>query len=72
MKDYSGPSYLEVDDFNKLSLSDKFFARKFPKESSHPIRLKMLNYINSIDYDRDSLSSWTVWIELLLFGNPPY
>jgi hypothetical protein len=57
MKDYSGPSYLEVDDFNKLSLSDKFFARKFPKESSHPIRLKMLNYINSIDYDRDSLSS---------------
>lgn len=46
MNDYSGPSFLQADDLNQLSLSDKFFARKFPKESVHPIRLKMLNYNN--------------------------
>lgn len=40
---YRGPAFFRIDDVEQLALSDKFFARKFPKESAHPVRLKILN-----------------------------
>ncbi|MDP3839290.1 MAG: beta-1,6-N-acetylglucosaminyltransferase [Methylococcales bacterium] len=44
--DYRGPAFMTIDDIEQLTLSGKFFARKFPKEPQHPLRLKVLNAIN--------------------------
>jgi len=34
---YRGPAFFGMDDIEQLTLSDKFFARKFPKDSIHPV-----------------------------------
>jgi hypothetical protein len=44
---YSGPAFLEIGDLDQVTSSGKFFARKFPKESEHPVRLMILNNLNS-------------------------
>jgi hypothetical protein len=43
--DYRGPAFLKIDDIDQLMMSGKFFARKFPKEPEHPLRLKVLDII---------------------------
>jgi hypothetical protein len=43
--DYRGPVFMKIDDIDQLMLSGKFFARKFPKEPEHPMRLKVLDII---------------------------
>jgi hypothetical protein len=45
---YRGPAFLELGDFDRLTSSGKFFARKFSKNSEDPLRLKMLHNIRGI------------------------